>query len=159
MSKIVKTIACIVSVPIIVFGLYVISHGHLTPGGGFAGGAIIATFVALLAKAFDKEITDKGLCEQLFSFLESVGLLMFIILGFFGLPSTFFYNFLANSGKIFGRTILFGSNPGYINSGGVIPLMNLAVGLEVFAALSLIILLMSKKTSGEVKPRHYSKDD
>lgn len=133
------------SIPIIVFGLYIISHGHLTPGGGFAGGAIIATFIALLAVAFGKEITEKGLSKQLFSLSESLGILMFIILGFFGLSFTFFYNFLANSGEIFGRTILFGSNPGYINSGGVIPLMNLAVGLEVFSALSLIILLMSKE--------------
>ena len=145
MSKIVKTITCFVSLPIIVFGLYIISHGHLTPGGGFAGGAIIATLVALLAVAFGKEITDKGLSKQLFSFFESLGLLAFIILGFFGLSFTFFYNFLANSGEIFGRTILFGSNPGYINSGGVIFLMNLAIGIEVFSALSLIILLMYKK--------------
>jgi len=145
MSKIVKTITSLVSLPIIVFGLYIISHGHLTPGGGFAGGAIIATFITLLAVAFGKEITGRNLSKQLLLLSESLGILTFIILGFFGLSSTFFYNFLANSGEIFGRTILFGLNPGYINSGGMIPLMNLAVGLEVFSALSLIILLMSKE--------------
>lgn len=142
MSKIVKITACLVSLPIIVFGLYIISHGHLTPGGGFAGGAIIATSVALLAVAFGKEIT---MSKQLLSLAESLGLLMFIILGSFGLHSSFFHNFLANSQEIFGRTVSFGPNPGYINSGGIIPLMNLAVGIEVFAALSLIILLMLKE--------------
>ncbi len=133
MSKIVKTITCLVSLPIIVFGLYIISHGHLTPGGGFAGGAIIATLVALLAVAFEKRLS-----QQLFSLAESLGLLLFIILGFFGLSSSFFHNFLA-------KAVSFGPNPGSINSGGVIPLMNLAVGIEVFGALSLIILLMSQK--------------
>lgn len=142
MSKIVRTTACLVSLPIIVFGLYIISHGHLTPGGGFAGGAIIATVVALLAVAFGKKMT---LSKQLFSLTESLGLLMFIILGSLGLASSFFHNFLANSGGIFGKAVSFGSDPGCINSGGVIPLMNLAVGIEVMAALSLIILLMSRK--------------
>ena len=35
MSKIVKTISCIAFPFIMIYGLYVIAHGHLTPGGGF----------------------------------------------------------------------------------------------------------------------------
>ena len=37
-----------------------------------------------------------------------------------------------------------GVNAGYLNTGGVIPLMNIAVGIEVFAALSIIVIFMAR---------------
>ena len=40
MSKIVRTLSNITFPFIMIFGLYVIAHGHLTPGGGFQGGAV-----------------------------------------------------------------------------------------------------------------------
>ncbi len=142
MSIIVKTIACIVSTLAIVFGLYLILHGHLTPGGGFAGGAVIATVVALFMVSFGKERLRENLSGQLLSALETTGLIIFIGLAFWGLSATFFCNFLVNSSEIFGMSIPFGVNTGYLGTGGMIPLMNLAVGLEVFGAISLILLLM-----------------
>lgn len=142
MSRIVKTVACIVSVPAITFGIYVMMHGHLTPGGGFPGGAVMATIVALFLVAFGGEIVLKSLHTASFSLLEGFGLILFITVAFLGISSTFFHNFLANSGGVFGSPVPFGSNPGHINTGGLIPVMNLAVGLEVSAALSLIVLLM-----------------
>ena len=121
--------------PIIIFGSYIICHGHLTPGGGFQGGVVIASAIALLAIAF------KDIKSHLFSLIEAMGLVIFILLAFFGiLKNTFFYNFLSNTNYILGRTIYFGANPGYLNSGGIVPLMNLAVGIEVASALSFIIL-------------------
>jgi len=140
MSRIVKTVTCILSIPITIFGLYIILHGHLTPGGGFAGGAIIATLVALFLISFG----SVKLPEKSLSVLESLGLVAFIILAFIGLSTSFFHNFLANSNGLFGSSVSFGSNSGFLNTGGIIPLMNLAVGLEVFSALSLILLLMFK---------------
>ncbi|HKK82790.1 MAG TPA: sodium:proton antiporter, partial [Atribacterota bacterium] len=56
---------------------------------------------------------------------------------------TFFYNFMANSGGLFGNSAIIGINPGDLNTGGIIPIMNIAVGLEVLAALGVIILTMS----------------
>jgi energy-converting hydrogenase B subunit I len=56
MSKIVRTIACILAVPGIMFGLYTIMHGHLTPGGGFQGGAIISTIFILFIVAYGIKI-------------------------------------------------------------------------------------------------------
>lgn len=139
MSKIIKTISLIILSPIIIFGLYIISHGHLTPGGGFQGGVIIASSIAIILVAFK----DLKLSRKLFSFFESLGLTFFITFAFLGLcKGTFFNNFLANSFKFLGKTIPFGVNQGYLNSGGVIPLMNLAVGTEVASALSIIIILM-----------------
>jgi len=147
MSKVVKTISFIIAIPIIIFGLYVILHGHLTPGGGFPGGAIIATLLALFLVAFGS-YTVKSSHKELLSSLESLALVSFILLAFFGLGSTFFHNFLANTANIFGKSISYGVNNGYLPTGGTIPLMNIAVGFEVFAALSLVVLIMYTGQSG-----------
>ncbi|RLE11536.1 hypothetical protein DRJ04_07885, partial [Candidatus Aerophobetes bacterium] len=40
MTRIVKTIAKFVMPPVVLFGIYMMLHGHLTPGGGFPGGVI-----------------------------------------------------------------------------------------------------------------------
>ena len=55
MTKIVRTTADLFFPFCLVFGLYVVVHGHLTPGGGFQGGAVMATGTALLlvARAYD----------------------------------------------------------------------------------------------------------
>jgi|AntAceMinimDraft_9_1070365.scaffolds.fasta_scaffold11932_5 multicomponent Na+:H+ antiporter subunit B len=140
MSKIIKIVSLTALSPIIIFGLYIISHGHLTPGGGFQGGVIIASAFVLVLVAFKNDIK---LSHKLFVFFESLGLVFFIILAFLGIfKNTFLYNFLANSSGILGRTIQFGANTGCLNSGGVIPLMNLAIGIEVAAALSLVALFI-----------------
>jgi len=138
LSPIARTIACILTLPIIVFGLYIIIHGHLTPGGGFPGGAIMATLVALFLVTFE----DIELERSLFSLLESIALIAFIMIAFIGISNSFFHNFLANSQLIFGRSVSFGHNPGYLNSGGTVPLMNIAVGFEVFSAISIILMLI-----------------
>ena len=142
MSIIVRNIACMLVIPITVFGLYIILHGHLTPGGGFPGGAVMATLIALILIAFGKGFSGKLLRKDYLLGTESLGLLAFAALALLGLGATFFRNFLSNSGHLFGSDVLFGPNPGDLGTGGVIPLMNLAVGIEVFAALSLILLLM-----------------
>ena len=48
MSKIVKTIANIAFPLTLIYGLYIIAHGHLTPGGGFQGGAVVASGCAMI---------------------------------------------------------------------------------------------------------------
>jgi len=142
-SKIVKTIASIIFPFTMVFGIYVILHGHLTPGGGFQGGAIVASGIVLLLVAFGSAEIAKRVKESHLSILESAGALCFISLALLGLSKTFFYNFLAGSNFIFGRIPPFGSNPGDMNTGGVLPLMNMSVGLKVIAGLSAIVLVLS----------------
>ena len=51
MTKIVRTTADLFFPFCLVFGLYVVAHGHLTPGGGFQGGAVMATGTALILVA------------------------------------------------------------------------------------------------------------
>jgi len=148
MSKIVKVTACVLLVPGIVFGLYIIMHGHLTPGGGFQGGAVIATISALLIVAYSDEI--RGIMSRdILSIMESIALTAFIMLALLGLSATFFNNFMVNEGGLFGNMVS-GINPGDLNTGGVIPLMNMAVGLEVYSALSLILVMMYFGSKKEV---------
>jgi len=143
MSRIVKTVTNFVYGFIIIFGFYIIVHGHLTPGGGFQGGAVVGSAFALLLVSYGSLNSKKFLKKDIFSLFENSGLTLFIVLGFLGLGITFFYNFLANSGGWFGDAAVIGVNPGDMNTGGVILLMNIAVGLEVLSAFGVIILTMA----------------
>ena len=144
MSRIITTITGLLVWFIVVFGIYVVVHGHLTPGGGFQGGAVLASAVALVLVAHGRQVTEKLFLKRKegFSLFESVGLLGFIGLAFAGLGAAFFYNLLAGRGGLFGTPVPPGINPGDLNTAGVIPLMNFSVGLEVVCGLSLIAIFM-----------------
>ncbi|HOO63054.1 MAG TPA: MnhB domain-containing protein [Synergistaceae bacterium] len=126
----------------VVFGSYVIIHGHLTPGGGFQGGAVVATALAFLVITHGGDFALPKIKKGLFISLEQAGLLLFICTGFVALGTTFFYNFLAKQGGLFGSLVPLGANPGVLNSSGTIALMNMAVGFEVVGGLSLILFYM-----------------
>jgi energy-converting hydrogenase B subunit I len=148
LSKIVRTVANQLILFILIFGLYVIAHGHLTPGGGFQGGAVIVSGVVMLLVAFSSKELKKSLRERVLSIMESTGALIFVALAFAGIGTAFFYNLLVDS-PIFGRIPPTGPNPGDFWTGGVVPLMNLAVGLKVVAGLSAVVLAMALFASGE----------
>jgi len=143
MSRIVRTITTLIYGFIMIYGFYIIVHGHLTPGGGFQGGAIVASAFALLVVTYGNQGSKKFLSEDIFSLIETTGLFLFIAFAFFGLGITFFYNFMANSGGLFGNSAVAGINAGDLNTGGTVTIMNMAVGLEVLAAFGVIILTMS----------------
>jgi energy-converting hydrogenase B subunit I len=148
LSKIVRTVANQLILFILVFGLYVIAHGHLTPGGGFQGGAVIVSGVVMLLVAFSSQALKKSLRERVLSIMESTGALIFAILAIAGIGTAVFYNFLVGS-PIFGRIPPTGSNPGDFWTGGFIPLMNMAVGLKVVAGLSAVVLAIALFARGE----------
>lgn len=146
MSRIVKTISGIAFPLILIYGLYIIAHGHLTPGGGFQGGAIVASGCIMVLVAFGSSWTMKKIKEKNLSILESVGAVGFIGLAFLGLifGAVFFNNFLANEGGLFGNAA---QGLADINTAGAIPLMNFAVGLKVIVGLFAIVLVMAYATS------------
>jgi energy-converting hydrogenase B subunit I len=148
LSKIVRTVANQLILFILIFGLYVIAHGHLTPGGGFQGGAVVVSGVVMLLVAFNSKELKKSLRERFLSAMESTGALVFVALAFAGLGTVFFYNFLVGS-PIFGDIPIPGPNPGNLWTGGFIPLMNFAVGLKVIAGLSAVVLALALFASGE----------
>jgi energy-converting hydrogenase B subunit I len=144
MSKLVRTGSDLLFPFVLIFGFYIIMHGHLTPGGGFQGGAVVATGAALVIIAWSYEESAAAIRKVAMKVQESLGLLIFIgtALLAIGLTMTFFYNYLANSGSIFGLPVNFGPNPGNLDTAGVIPIMNIAVGIEVWGGLTIIILYL-----------------
>ena len=132
MTLIVKTITRLTVGLILLYGIYIVLHGHLSPGGGFAGGVIIALSFIHLMLAFGKEVALKKLSEVRASFFESLGALMFLsiaILGFLG--GYFFFNFFLQKGK-----------PFELFSAGIIPLCNIAISLKVGAGLFAIFVAL-----------------
>ncbi len=145
MSKIVKTISGIAFPFITIYGLYIIAHGHLTPGGGFQGGAIVASGCAMILVSYGSIWTMNRVREKNLSILESLGAVCFILLALLGLGfgTVFFNNFLVGTNSLFGVVPAVGSGLANINTGGVIPLMNFAVGLKVIVGLFGIVLVMA----------------
>jgi multicomponent Na+:H+ antiporter subunit B len=144
MSRIVRTAADIIYPFILIFGLYVVAHGHLTPGGGFQGGAIIATGGALVIAAYSYAEVREWLSGNVLMGQEVIGLVGFIGVALLALAfgQVFFFNYLNASGSLFGIPVPYGINAGELNTGGFVPLMNFSVGCEVWGGLTLVILYM-----------------
>jgi len=131
MSLIVKTITRLTVGVILLFGIYIVLHGHLSPGGGFAGGVIIALCFVHLMLAFGKDMAISRISKDLASNLESLGALMFLsiaLIGFFG--GSFFLNILSKG------------SPFKLFSAGTIPLSNIAISLKVGVGLFAIFLAL-----------------
>ena len=144
MSIIVRTIATMMLPFILIFSFYVIMHGHLTPGGGFQGGAIAASAIVMMIAAYGHKMMEKRISEDGLSMVESVGAAIFAVVAFIGviMAASFMYNFLVGT-PLFGETPPFGSNPGILNSGGVLPILNIAVGMKVIGGLAAVVLIMA----------------
>ncbi|UCD05226.1 MAG: hypothetical protein JSV98_08925 [candidate division WOR-3 bacterium] len=133
MSLIVRTITTVMIGFIFVYGIYIILHGHLTPGGGFAGGVIVAGAFILRILAFGSEPGGEKKSEIRASIFESVGALLFIGIALAGMvvAGTFFLNFLP-------KGIAFN-----LYSAGIIPFCNIAIGIKVGAGLFSIFLALA----------------
>ena len=131
MTLIVKTITRLTVGLIVLFGIYIIFHGHLSPGGGFAGGVIVALSFVHMMLAFGKDVAVAKISKNLASNLESIGGLMFLtvaLLGFLG--GTFFLNVLAKG------------SPFNLFSAGTILLSNISIGIKVGVGLFAIFLAL-----------------
>ncbi|MBU4590640.1 MAG: hypothetical protein KKG01_06930, partial [Candidatus Omnitrophica bacterium] len=96
MTLIVKTITRLTVGLILLFGIYIVSHGHISPGGGFAGGVIVALSFIHIMLAFGKEVAFKTVSQKVASVFESLGALIFVTLAIAGIGSGYFFlNFLA----------------------------------------------------------------
>jgi multicomponent Na+:H+ antiporter subunit B len=110
---------------ILMTGIFVMIHGHLTPGGGFPGGAMIATSILLLYLADDQFRSKvKG-----FKVLESIAGITYVVIGIAGLflADYFLANFL-DTGII-----------GDLFSAGIVPIVYVVIGLKVGSEISGVI--------------------
>ena len=118
---------------ITLYGVYVMVYGHLSPGGGFQGGVIIASAVLLLL------ISNKDfeVPHSLIVFLETFAGVSYVLIGLIGLVvlDTFLGNFLPH--EI--------SQMGLLISGGIIPVIYILVGLKVGSEMSMIVQNLIKR--------------
>jgi len=124
-SQLLQSGAKLIFPAILVLGAYVFIHGHLTPGGGFQGGAIIATGFLLMFMSYK----DYHVSHSVLMWVESLAGVLFVTVGFWGLitEQSFLQNTLA---------------PGVVNdlvSGGIIPIIYIAVGFKVAAELTGVL--------------------
>ena len=127
-SDAVRVAGLILIAPLVLLGLYVVIHGHLTPGGGFQGGVALAAAPIMIYLA-GRYLAFRAVNPMTaLDFGEGAGAGGFVIIGLVGMivGSAYLLNFLpiGESGDVF--------------SGGTLPLINLSVGLEVAAGVVLV---------------------
>ena len=131
MTLIVKVITRLTVGLILLYGIYIVLHGHISHGGGFAGGVIIALSFVHLMLAYGRDVALKKLPKSAMSFFVSTGALIFLsiaLLGFFG--GYFFLNFISKG------------EPFRLFSAGIIPLCNIAISLKVGVGLFAIFIAL-----------------
>lgn len=138
---IIKTITRIVVPFAQVYGIYIILNGHISPGGGFAGGAIIGTTLILYTLVFGREKGHEKFSHKVSEIAESGGIMFFIIIGLIGLliGGSFLMNIEAGFPK---------GELGNLLSGGMIPLLMIAIGIKVTSTMiNLFNLLIDEGIS------------
>jgi multicomponent Na+:H+ antiporter subunit B len=115
--------------PVVLFGIYVVAHGHLSPGGGFQGGVVLATGALLVYLSGEYVTLRRVRPEALLDLAESSGAAGYVAVGLLGLAA----------GVTFLENVLPLGQAGTLLSSGMIPLINLAVGLEVAAGFVLLL--------------------
>ncbi len=133
MTLIVKKTTQLMAGLIFLYGIYVIIHGHLTPGGGFAGGVLIAGSFILLILANGSDFMKLTREEMGSTIYENLAVLVAI--------------FLAVSGMLFGAKVFFlnwlpKGTLGELVSAGMLPLYNIFIGIEVAASILSIFLAL-----------------
>lgn len=124
-----------------IYGIYVILNGHISPGGGFAGGAIIGTTLILYTLVFGREKGKKKFSHKVSEIAESGGIMFFILIGLIGMIIG--GSFLMNIDAGFPEGEL-----GTILSGGMIPLLMIAIGIKVTSTMiNLFNLLIEERVS------------
>jgi len=136
MGMIVKTVARWLKGFVLLYGIYIVLYGHLTPGGGFAGGLVIACSFILLTLAGGEGHGQSFFTKGWASTLDGVGLLLFLALAWLGTlwaEGAFFENFIATPEARHFTLI----------SGGIIPAANIALGLKVASSIFLVFTVLA----------------
>jgi len=115
---------------LLVVGLYIILHGHLTPGGGFQGGVILASafFIPILARP------GTSMDHRWVSMIEGLAGAGFILIGLLAMLG----------GKEFLTPLFDKGELGALLSAGSLPLLYIAVGLKVGAELAGLLARLSE---------------
>ena len=115
-----------------VYILYIILHGHLSPGGGFQGGVMMVALVALVALGHGYETTVQTFSYHLLHKTEGFASIFYVALGLLGVAA----------GAHFAQNVLYLGKIGSLYSAGTIFWMNVTVGVKVITGVGSIALLM-----------------
>ncbi len=127
-SEIIKTASGILTPTIILFGIYIFAHGHLTPGGGFQGGVVIASAFLLLIMAF----ANFKMSHLLIHITESLSGLTYVLIGIAGIALLGVNHFLD-------PLWLKPGTWGDLISGSAIPIIYSLIGIKVGAEMSSLL--------------------
>ena len=133
MTVIVKKTTQLIAGLVFLYGIYVIIRGHITPGGGFAGGVILAGSFILLILAFGSEFIKLVEEERGTTLIENLAILIALLIASAGL--------LLGTGIFFNNWLPRGV-PGELISAGTLPLYNIFIGIEVAASMLSIFLAL-----------------
>lgn len=133
-DAILQKVAFILVPMIIIFGIYIILNGHLSPGGGFSGGAVIGAGMILYLNAFGFAKTERFFTEKTYKWI------CFCALTFYCLAKS--YSFYTGANQI--HSVIPLGTPGAIISSGLILPLNICVGLVVACTMYAFYALFRK---------------
>lgn len=120
-DPILKAAATLLTPFILIFGIYIVLNGHLSPGGGFSGGAIIGAGLILAANAFGFEQIGRFFTRKTYSVISLFALLFY--------SAAKSYSFYTGANHI--ESLIPKGTPGAILSSGLILPLNICVGMVV----------------------------
>jgi multicomponent Na+:H+ antiporter subunit B len=138
-SEVVRVVCALLSPFILLFGIYVIAHGHYGPGGGFAGGVFVAVGAILPRLTLQEELAFKLVPVALGPIAAGIGLLLFLLIG--TVP-------LLTGGAFldYGAVEVAGVEPARMRYLGIL-VVEVAVGLAVSGAMLMLFdVLVARRT-------------
>lgn len=124
---------------ILVFGLYVITHGEIGPGGGFQGGVILASAFILYGMVFGKRELEKAIPSRVVQWLASLGLLIYAGVG---------VSNLLKGGNFLDYSYITPTNPQLSEIWGI-TLVEYGVGLTVCTSMIIIYNMITERIGDE----------
>lgn len=133
-DSILQTVAGLLVPMVLVFGVYVILNGHISPGGGFSGGAVMGAALILYLNAFGEKKAARFFTFRTFRTVSVCAL------SFYALSKA--YSFFTGANEL--PTFISPGVHGRIFSAGLIPYLNIAVGLVVCCTMYALYTLFRK---------------
>ncbi len=131
---ILQTVARVLVPPILLFGIYIILAGHLGPGGGFSGGAVIGAGLILYLNAFGFAKTERFFTAKTYRRMS------FCALACYSLAKS--YSFYTGANHI--ESVIPLGTPGAILSSGLILVLNICVGVVVAGTMYTFYVMFRK---------------
>ncbi|MEX2601228.1 MAG: MnhB domain-containing protein [Balneolaceae bacterium] len=116
---------------IMMFGLYVIFHGHYSPGGGFQGGTLLAASIILIRLSSGRMISRLHLAEKVTTPMAAIGVIIYFATG---ITSMLFGSYFLDYAAL---PFPGGLDPAYLRFYGIL-IIEIGIGLAVMAILIMI---------------------